>query len=467
MCVTETVASRLVDHSPADLGEETVEQTKQCLLDAIGCGIGGYQTGPGKRLVRALSDTPTDDSVTVLDGEGTQVSPSAGVCINGTLINILDMDDTHFGHPGPVMVPAALGLIESCPSDVTGEEFIEAVCLGYELGAAVSAAVKPSAEQREKVFGHGPRLAFGATAIAGKLLGLDEEEFANAFALTGGLAPLPAVAKTSYGVRGPGLLKNNFGAAARAGIEAAFLACEGVQGPIDLFEGDHGFWRMAGSDRNDLDILRDFLVNETDAVSKTVLKPYPMCRHTHLSVSTVVSTVESNTIDVSSIEAMTVRSVPKLAQLPFTNSTPAKMFEAQFSLPFGIAAALLGPPPGPQWFEEDVLHGPQIQSLADRVMIETLPELAGAYPSDQTVEVEIETETKTYSRRTDIPDRSYTDQPQCTPRDPTAWDEVVEKFERITPSEVRIDRGAVVRAIAELDTESSLEPLTESLDPAG
>lgn len=60
---------------------------------------------------------------------------------------------------------------------------------------------------------------------------------------------------------------------------------------------------------------------------------------------------------------------------PWNNCAPRDAFEAQFSVPYGVALVAAGVPPGPEWLGEERLRDPLISALARRVTVEPNPEI--------------------------------------------------------------------------------------------
>lgn len=103
-------------------------------------------------------------------------------------------------------------------------------------------------QPRKTLHGHGTWQTFGAAAAAAKLMRLNDRQAAHATAIAAANAPVASVMKTVYGDT-PSMAKNDFGMAAQMGVNAARLAAAGYEGPLDVFEGETGFWRMAGPTR--------------------------------------------------------------------------------------------------------------------------------------------------------------------------------------------------------------------------
>ena len=90
--------------------------------------------------------------------------------------------------------------------------------------------------------GFHPTAIFGAPAAAaavGAAIGLGREEIARALGISGSLAS----GIIEYLADGSSTKRLHAGAAAQAGLRAAFLAEAGFTGPLSCFEGSHGLYK--------------------------------------------------------------------------------------------------------------------------------------------------------------------------------------------------------------------------------
>jgi 2-methylcitrate dehydratase PrpD len=150
--------------------------------------LGGRKTREGDVLFDIVKEMGGKPQATIM-GDATRVSCEQAAQVNRVLTNMLDYDDDiltpNIGHMSSVLVPVALAIGEY--THASGKEIINALVLGYEVIIRLRQAVDPSQEvflkSFEKIDFSG--LAFGATAVASKLLGLNGEQLANAFGLTG------------------------------------------------------------------------------------------------------------------------------------------------------------------------------------------------------------------------------------------------------------------------------------------
>jgi 2-methylcitrate dehydratase PrpD len=298
-----------------------------------------------------------------------EVKPDCGTAtsIYATLINALDYDDIYKkGHPGATVISTALALADRI--DCSGTDLIEAVVVGYEVSGRVGMSLVQSTP-RKTLHGHGTWQTMGAVATAAKLLKLNVRQTAHAIAIAAANAPVASVMKTVYGIS-PSMAKNNFGAAAEVGVNAAFLARRGFEGPLDIFEGDTGFWRMFGADGCDPGRLTEGLGTLYE-IRDVGFKPYSCCRILQSSIEATVELVRRAEIDPRKpgFQKVLVSTPAIVCEAPFNNPRPHDMWAAQFSAPYTIAAAVLGVEPGPGWFTQQRLSDPELSALAGKIAL--------------------------------------------------------------------------------------------------
>jgi 2-methylcitrate dehydratase PrpD len=359
-------AERLADYIGserlASLPADVIAKAGLCIQDSIGCLLGAYDTPAAQIMAGFLAD---------VSGAAHQVAGrpksdcGTAALIYATLINALDYDDIYKkGHPGATVISTALALADRI--DCSGSDLIEAVVVGYEVSGRVGMSLMQSAP-RKSLHGHGTWQTMGAVATAAKLLRLDVRQTAHAIAIAAANAPVASVMKTVYGAT-PSMAKNNFGAAAQAGVNAACLARRGFEGPLDIFEGETGFWRMFGADDCDLDRLTEEL-GALYEIREVGFKPYSCCRILQSSIEAAVELVRQVPVDPRKPGRQTILvSTPAIiCEAPFNNPRPRDMWAAQFSAPYTIAAAVLGVEPGPGWFTQQRLTDPELIALAGEI----------------------------------------------------------------------------------------------------
>lgn len=349
--ITQTLGNYIAEEALARVPGDVVDKAKLCLLDSLGCLFGGHQLPIAGMLGALRTDHQEPSSGGTVSG---CVDPATAAFARATLINALDFDDIYEkGHPGATAIAAALSVAEYITC--SGTEFLEAVIIGYEVSCRVGIALA-HVRPRKTIHGHGTWQIFGAAAAAAKLMRLDARRAAHAIAIAAANAPVASVMKTVYGDT-PSMAKNNFGMAAQMGVNAARLAAAGYEGPLDVFEGETGFWRMTGADECRFDCLTNDL-GAAYEILRVGFKPYSCCRLIQSSVQVCRDVVQMAGIDPADGEhaRLIVTAPPIVCEPPFSQPRPRHMWAAQFSAPHAITMAVFGVEPGPDWFVDDWLN---------------------------------------------------------------------------------------------------------------
>lgn len=335
--LTVTSSMKLARFSVADLNHvppDVLAMAKMVLMDTLGCMFGGSRTKVARCLEDVMTASGGTPQATVI-GLGRRLSGIQAGYVNGQLADILDFEDTFVGHPGAAVIPAALAAAEIV--NCSGLELLKAIIVGYEVCMRVALAVRPSQPAAHANAGVFYFHCFGATAAAGRLLRLEVGELEQAFGIAASHAPLPIwLAKWERPLH---WVKNNFGGQTAAGLIGVLLAKTGFAGPRNILDHPLGFWRMVGSDRYDAEVVTRGLGDEFLILQDT-FKPYPCCRWLHSTLDGVDYIVKTHRLERGVLASIVVRGPNHL--LNFGDLTPQTLVDAQFSLPYSVAALLLG-----------------------------------------------------------------------------------------------------------------------------
>ena len=364
VAATEIIADYITGTSYSDLPDEVVGKAKFWLLDTIGCGFGGVQSVLGQTAIRALAKISAGNAGVL--GCSEKVSVGTSAFLNAMLINALDYDDSSAaGHLSSTLVGTLLAMKEQ--ADVSGRNFLLSYVTGYEVGARVAKAGQPSAERFAEVWGLGTNQTFGAVAAAAKLMQLNKSQTLNALGIAGAGAPVPSGQKWGWDNRPLTWIKDAVAMPAQTGVVSTTLAEAGFLGCRDILDGPQGFWRMAASDRCDFDLLTRGLGSEYFIMDASI-KTWSCCWFIHPTLDIVKNIVRHNGLVHQDIAQIDVWSLTDLSEM-FTSIEPEELVDAQFSLPYCVALALLGIPPGPGWFNKDLFHDETVLSIGSRVKI--------------------------------------------------------------------------------------------------
>jgi 2-methylcitrate dehydratase PrpD len=344
-----------------DVPEAATAVARACVLDWFGCALGGSSEPLAEILAREVAAGESGDSTLV--GRSERPSLLTAALINGAMSHALDFDDTHWlmnGHPSAPVIPAALALAER--DDRDGAAFIAAVIAGIEMECRLGTLIG-GPHYLAGWHATGTLGTFGAAAACAHLLGLSDEQWANAIGLAGTQA---AGLKSGFGTMAKPL---HAGRAASNGLLAALLAGGGFTGNTAIVETKQGF--AATHDGGDIEPERVARVNDRFLISDTLFKYHASCYLTHAPIEALLSLKGSGlrAEDVDSVEikgSTTCVGVCDIAE-------PRTGLEGKFSLRATAALTLLGDDTSnPATFTDERLQESDLIAMRDLVTFTTV-----------------------------------------------------------------------------------------------
>lgn len=363
---TTALAIWLAQMRLQDLPAEVVEHVKWCLIDTIACGLGGRRSAEAQALITLARTTGGGAGGHTIFGESGDFGMLQAAQANRVLINILDYDDTVIGtgHMSSVAVAAALALGEQRHND--GAALLTALALAYEMPLRLRQAVNPTlAAFRDRFERVDSGVHFCATVACARLLALDAAGMADALGLTGHLRPwhVTSPPMSTHGMSR--WFKVTQGDTVVAGMQAALLAAQGVQGDRTIFDAERFYAEHVGSDRYDTAPL--LLGREGPYLLLGIgFKAQPCCRHASAFADALAKARTEHGLDLRTLRR--VRALTHMwTQENLAIAQPQHMIGAQFSLPHVLAMVMLDIPPGPLWYSDEALFGEQARALRERV----------------------------------------------------------------------------------------------------
>ena len=375
----EFVANRRYD----DLSDLAITRARQVTLDFIGTMLGGCQTELGALAADyAAQILPGDDATIVGDGRRSTVEGAAFA--NATMGKFLGMDDSHrtAGHVASQLVPVALTLGETL--GLTGEQYILALAVGYDVMDMVHSAV--DSWQRERGLDHKSQAGtFGSAATAAKALGLSAEKTTHALALAMDMACGTEQYVWDAGSCDTKDLLAGYGAC--NGINAAKMADFGFRGPPGALDGEYGYFHAFGPGYDP--VFLEALDGE--ALARTGFKPHAGCRHVHSCVDATHDLLKSGAPDLDAITAIEVDTYLEAITPAFrVNYEPQAVGQAGFSLPVTVSVILTRG----SWFREDIetYDEPEQKRLRQLVKVGLDEDIQAGHPLTNGCEVRITTD---------------------------------------------------------------------------
>lgn len=362
------------------LPREAVHETRRRIIDALGCGLGAYDDEPC-RIARKLASRVQSDSGARILGTAHRTLPELATFANGVMTRYLDGNDTlpgGGGHPSDT-IPPMLSVADATGAD--GKALIAAIALAYEIFYAFFRG----AIMRERGLDHVLYTAVATAVGAGKLLGLDVRQLAQAVSLA--ITPNIALHATRRGDLSmwKGVASAN---AARNGVFAALLAGEGMTGPDNAIEGSHGLRELVGN--FELGALAapngEFKVTQSNL--KFFLSEYhsqsPITAALQLSREVKPEDIESITIHTYWFAWHEIGSEPEKWH-------PTTRESADHSLPFIVSAVLIDGAFSDEIFSEERIRDPKVHALADKVSVKQDPEFTRRFSAAIPCRLEIRT----------------------------------------------------------------------------
>jgi len=327
------LAAHVVNTRYEDIPAESRAATARDLMDTFGCALGGSGAPGIAELLKLLRHWGGKEEAGLLLETG-RLPVHHAAMIHAAMAHALDYDDTldEGGsiHPGASVLGTLLAMAD-LRGGVSGKEALLAATLGLDVSSRIAlAATVDRGWHRTAAIG-----IFGATAVAGKLLGLTAEQLHHAF----GIAYSQAAGNRQCIVDGSLTKRYQAGQAASGGIFSALLAREGFTGASEIFTGRFGFYELYQPGGYDLAPLTAELGTafRGDMLS---FKPYPCGRPQHAMLDAAL-TLHRPGVEITEVVVRTDAKTIVNEITPPHKRKPSQIVEAQFALPFLIAACLV------------------------------------------------------------------------------------------------------------------------------
>ena len=356
--------------SHEDLPVAVRHQLKRCFLDLAGAMLAGSVT-PAGAIAAAFALEQWSGSTALIPVFGGCAHPTGAAFAGGVMANALDIDDGYRaakGHPGAAVIPAALAV--GCEGKASGPELLAAIAVGYEVGIRTGLLTHATYSDYHA---SGSWTAVGAAACASRLLGLNEETTLHALGVAEYHAPISPMVRC---LEEPAMVKDGLGWGSMVGVSSAYLARAGFTGVTPLLAEE------AGSGH--LDTLgKEFLLQGV------YFKPYACCRWAHPAIAAALELVREHALNPAEIETITVETFSLTTHL--RTVCPRHTEDAQYSVSYPMAAALVWGKVGPAEVSEGKLTDPRVLRLAQRVHFVVAEDLDRVFPEQCLARVRVDT----------------------------------------------------------------------------
>jgi 2-methylcitrate dehydratase PrpD len=301
------------------LPPEVAEKAKHHILDTFAAMISGTELPPG-RAALALARAQAGRPVSTVVGSTILTGPTDAALVNGVLAHSDETDDSHGpsqSHPGASIVPAALALGEDL--GVSGERYLRAVTLGYDVGPRMTMALGGIAfrdESRRST--HAFAGTFGSAAAAGCVAGLTAPQMRW-------LIDYASQQAGGYAVWGRDTdhIEKAFvfgGMPARNGVTAAQVVLAGWNGVDDVLSGEDNFFRVNAPKGNPAVLIEG--LGERYEVVNTDIKKWTVGTPIQAPLDAIDNLRRKRPFEADEVKAVIVRLAPSVGAVVDNRDIP-------------------------------------------------------------------------------------------------------------------------------------------------
>lgn len=425
-----------------DLPPRAVSDALRGLTDTLGVAVAGSRTD----LSRIVRDHAAGQFGTGTEGaamlwqDGRTVSPAGAALANGMTTDALDAHDGSKptkGHVGCGVVATALATAGAC----TGAELITRIAMGYEIGTRAGIALHATASDYHT---SGAWIALAAALIGARALGLTPAQAREAVGIAEYHGPRSQMMRC---IDHPTMVKDGSGWGAMAGVSAAYLARGGFTGAPALTIEDSALapiWADLGA--------RWY-------VCEQYVKLYPVCRWAQPAVEAALTLMRMHGLSAADVREVHVETFHEAARL---TAIPRTTEEAQYSLPFSVAAAIARGTIGAEEVARGGFGDPAILALARCVRTSERPAFNAYFPARRSAAARLTlADGRTVS--------SGVTEARGDPEAPLPAAEIDAKFDRLAGPVIGKGRARALRAaIAGLPDATSASAVAGAMaQPAG
>lgn len=252
----------------------------------------------------------------------------------------------------------------------------------------------------------------------------------------------------------------------RNSILSARLAQKGFTGPKNFLEGPWGYFHLYSRDQYDREALMGGLGKRFE-LNKTMFKSYPSCGATIASTDAILHLIREKGISPEDVARIDIKVMPytyKLVGYPFKIGEKP-IVNAQFSVQYCVASALLRTDSKLRHFQEEAIKDPRIAELVKKIHVTADPALDLGR-----MEFNLRTDMKVTTTGGDVY-QTIVDIPSGFPGNPLSREQHIERFRdaathgsRSLPAEKIEEMISMVDHLEDVKDIRSLIPLLSSLD---
>ena len=438
MTIAQEMAHFTVNACYEQLPEAVLHVLKIHLLDSVGCAIGALNAEPILMLRAHLNDFADARHCTLIGGG--YAAPDRAALFNGALVRYLDFNDSYLA-PGETCHPSdnLSAVMAACEyARESGKTLLTALAVAYQVQCRLS----DEAPVRSKGFDHTTQGAYAIAAGVARALGLNETQTAHAIAISGTAFNSLRVTRTGALSHWKGLAYPN---TAGGATQAVFLARRGITGPLEVFEGNKGFMdTIAGQ------FTIDWYKESLTRVTQTILKKYNAEIHSQSAIEGLLELRNKHNFTADDIETIEAEIFSVAFHIIGGGEEGEKVFirtkeEADHSLPYILAVALLDGTVMPEQYKIDRIMRDDVQALLHRIHIRPREDFNHRFPNEMPCRLVVRLKNGSIF---EIEKQDYAG---FITR-PMSWEQALEKFNRLTQPHLQLSQlNDIIQAISQIE----------------
>jgi 2-methylcitrate dehydratase PrpD len=364
--IAESLAKFASEVRLEDIPAPVIERAKLHMLDAIGVSLASSVEDFAPRIVGALQGLGGSGAYPVI-GFPVRLPIRDAVLANGALVHGIDFDDTHSAgvlHASSSALPMALAAAQSIGG--SGKDLLLAYLICVETASRVAIAAK-GGFHLNGFHPTGMVAPFGAVLGVGRLWGLTAAQLAHAQGV------VLSMASGSFEFLEDGAWNKRLhpGWAVAAALTACAMGRAGFIGAKRTYEGRYGLYNayLGKTGAADLAACTAGLGVEWEMLN-VAIKPYPVCHYNHSFLDATLALRKAHAIEPEDIESITTlisKDQIGIVWEPQANKRrPQNSYDARFSLPFALAAALVYGRLTMDEIGPAAINDPRVLALCDR-----------------------------------------------------------------------------------------------------
>ena len=355
--------------------EHALDMAATLLIDTVGVAAGASDLEVAhiaRDHVCAFHAAGAPEHSASLLFDGREVSIPGAAFATATQIDNLDAHDGYNptkGHIGCAVVPALFAFAEA-QRNLLGRDALAAMVMSYEIAARAGIALHASVSDYHT---SGAWNALGVAALACRLRGATPDQLRHAFGIAEYHGPRSQMMRE---IANPTMLHDGSGMGAMVGAMAALMAMQGFTGaPALTVESQDAaqHWDDLGT---------------RWTIAENYIKPYPICRWAHAALDAVTWLITEYDLQAKDVARVEVNTFAESAAL--FPGIPTTTSQAQYSLPFALAALLVHGKISPNEITDAGLTDPNVAALVPRITVQEDARYSDRFPAGRWSDVTIE-----------------------------------------------------------------------------